>query len=79
MGFLLLIAPIAINMNKAAPMSVIICERFRPYFIKKTQNIRVGNSMAPAMALFTKKLPLKRTRPGADWSDKAEENYYMIL
>lgn len=65
-GLLLLIAAIAAKIKMAAPVSVNICERLRPYFIKYTHTSSVGSSIAPAIALFTKKLPLKRTRPGAD-------------
>ncbi len=51
-----------------APIKVIIWDFFLPYFNRTTQPIKVGNSTKPAMALLTKKLPEKRTRPGADWS-----------
>ena len=45
--------------------------------MRYTQAMSVGSSMAPAIALFMKKLPEKSTRPGADWSERAGKREYF--
>lgn len=54
----------AMKMSVPALISVITCERLRPNCSKYTQAISVGSSMAPAIALFRKKLPTNMDRPG---------------